>query len=367
MGNFLKSAFKAFTNPIGTAVDLISGGVSSAVQANAQSKADAHNRDFVASENEKTRQFNAEQSQIARDFQVEQWNRQNEYNDPSNAMKRLTAAGLNPNLAYGELSNMATATPSTNSASSSGSGSPVYQPHTMGDVFDRALNYEKQRAEIEYIRSQSRGQDFTNDILASDAKFADALNQSKLDLNNSTIVYNDSASSFTDAQKAQLRVLTQKYEKEIDVLQSTIDKTKAEIANIDAKTVRELIAAYYDSDIYKHTVAKLQSEIVHNYASADLARQQSEAILKKLPVELLGLTVDSISSGFDSDLLTVEDGKLKLNLTSGKDFADVKNDQEYANKAVPFIGSLLDYIDNKARRLTGKPSGSMRRQAKQRN
>lgn len=367
MGNFLKSAFKAFTNPIGAAVDLISGGVSSAVQANAQSKADAHNRDFVASENEKTRQFNAEQSQIARDFQVEQWNRQNEYNDPSNAMKRLTAAGLNPNLAYGELSNMATATPSTNSASSSGSGSPVYQPHTMGDVFDRALNYEKQRAEIEYIRSQSRGQDFTNDILASDAKFADALNQSKLDLNNSTIVYNDSASSFTDAQKAQLRVLTQKYKKEIDVLQSTVDKTKAEIANIDAKTVREWIAAYYDSDIYKHTLAKLQSEIVHNYASADLARQQSEAILKKLPVELLGLTVDTISSGFDSDLFTVEDGKLKLNLTSCKNFADVRNDQEYANGVIPYIGSFLDYLDNKLRRLTGKPSGSMRKMAKQRN
>lgn len=150
-------------------------------------------------------------------------------------------------------------------------------------------------------------------------------------------------------------------------MQSTIDKTKAEIANIDAKTVREWIAAYYDSDIYKHTVAKLQSEIVHNYASADLARQQSEAILKKLPVELLGLTVDSISSGFDSDLLTVKDGKLKLNLTSGKDFADVKNDQEYANKVLPFVGSLVDFIANKARRLNGKSSGSIRKFAKQRN
>ena len=37
-----------------------------------------------------------------RDFYYQQWQRENAYNDPSAVMQRLSRAGLNPNLMYGE-------------------------------------------------------------------------------------------------------------------------------------------------------------------------------------------------------------------------------------------------------------------------
>lgn len=36
-------------------------------------------------------------------FSLEMWNKQNEYNSPAATMKRLETAGLNPNMAYGEI------------------------------------------------------------------------------------------------------------------------------------------------------------------------------------------------------------------------------------------------------------------------
>ena len=44
------------------------------------------------------------ENQKARDWQESMWNKNNEYNTASNQVARLRAAGLNPNLAYGELS-----------------------------------------------------------------------------------------------------------------------------------------------------------------------------------------------------------------------------------------------------------------------
>lgn len=50
-------------------------------------------------------QKKANQMQI--DFQQDMWNKTNKYNDPSQQMSRLKAAGLNPNLIYGSSSSAA--------------------------------------------------------------------------------------------------------------------------------------------------------------------------------------------------------------------------------------------------------------------
>lgn len=48
------------------------------------------------------RKFNAAQAQINRDWQEKMWNLANEYNHPRQQMQRLTEAGLNPALVYGD-------------------------------------------------------------------------------------------------------------------------------------------------------------------------------------------------------------------------------------------------------------------------
>ena len=46
--------------------------------------------------------FNAAEAQKARDFQLDMWNRTNEYNSPSAVRQRLSEAGYNPYLGFGD-------------------------------------------------------------------------------------------------------------------------------------------------------------------------------------------------------------------------------------------------------------------------
>lgn len=60
--------------------------------------------------NKKTREWNEKMYNLQRENALADWNMQNQYNSPEQQMARLKAAGLNPNLVYG---NGATATSSS--------------------------------------------------------------------------------------------------------------------------------------------------------------------------------------------------------------------------------------------------------------
>jgi len=59
---------------------------------------------FAGRQNKLQRQHEANMYQQAQKDNLANWNMQNEYNSPAQMMARLKAAGMNPNLAYGEFS-----------------------------------------------------------------------------------------------------------------------------------------------------------------------------------------------------------------------------------------------------------------------
>lgn len=96
------------------------------------------------------------------DYNTDMWNKQNEYNDPSKQVERLTKAGINPALA---LSNISTG--SAQGASSPSLPSPTgatmqsFRPDFSGiggamqTMAQQMLQRDKQAAEIRYIDKQS--------------------------------------------------------------------------------------------------------------------------------------------------------------------------------------------------------------------
>lgn len=97
------------------------------------------------------------------------WNMQNAYNDPSAQMKRLQAAGLNPNLVYG---NGADAQ-SGSAPRAASQSTPNYKVPSfdVGSVVFNALqakqlnaNIARTEAETEAIRSRTVGTDFQNQL-----------------------------------------------------------------------------------------------------------------------------------------------------------------------------------------------------------
>lgn len=100
---------------------------------------------------------------------LEQWNRENEYNSPQEQMKRYKAAGLNPNLIYGQ---------QNTSASSPQFDAPHIAPVTgmaqgLGNMFQQVTNavsmmlgLERQKAEIAKLGAETSAIDYQNGLNA---------------------------------------------------------------------------------------------------------------------------------------------------------------------------------------------------------
>lgn len=53
-------------------------------------------------ENQANRDWNLNLAKMQNNWSIEQWNRENSYNSPAAQMARYKAAGLNPDLMYGQ-------------------------------------------------------------------------------------------------------------------------------------------------------------------------------------------------------------------------------------------------------------------------
>lgn len=83
---------------VASAASSIIGGIGSALQAR-------KNRKFAREMQQRQFDWQRKENELAYERNLEMWNKQNAYNSPAAQMERLKQAGLNPNLAYGNLAN----------------------------------------------------------------------------------------------------------------------------------------------------------------------------------------------------------------------------------------------------------------------
>lgn len=105
--------------------------------------------------NQMNNEFNAVEAQKSRDFQLEMWNRQNDYNSPSQQRSRLEAAGLNPYMMLnggnaGEASNAGSA-----QAASGSPGSPPFSSEMGTSFVSQLLASRMTDANVSVADSQS--------------------------------------------------------------------------------------------------------------------------------------------------------------------------------------------------------------------
>lgn len=135
-----------------------------------------------AKENALTREHNLKLAQLQNQWNIEQWNRENAYNSPAAQMARFKAAGLNPNLIYGQ---------SNTSAQLSGSltsGSPatpqdispmLAKKSILSKVFDSIgesmMKIPLYREQVRGAKLQNDKVELENDQLASEKELRDFL------------------------------------------------------------------------------------------------------------------------------------------------------------------------------------------------
>lgn len=115
----------------------------------------------TGAQNRKSRQFAREMYSQQRLDNVAFWNLQNEYNTPLNQMARLKAAGLNPNLVYGQSAGGAAGQAGSLSAPSAMGAQ--FRPSSIGSAIGRAgelmgtyLDFEIKREQANNLRAQNQ-------------------------------------------------------------------------------------------------------------------------------------------------------------------------------------------------------------------
>lgn len=240
-------------------------------------------------ENDKTRRFNLMLANTQNKWNQEQWERQNDYNSPTAQMARLRAAGLNPDLVYGGSAPAGMSGPSPEMTA----GAPAVptdltalgQKMTLGQAMQTALSYEAQKAMIdktkadtEKVKADTQGQNYTNEVLKSDAAFRDALNEGQVKLNNMTLEVSNTNMKLTNEQIAKLRKEIEQIDAELPNIKENLNLIRSQFSNLDADTAIKKIDQFFRAAFNRNTIKKLVSET----KMSNFALHQAQQLLKPL-------------------------------------------------------------------------------------
>lgn len=117
----------------------------------------ANKRNIASTEktNLENRQFAAQMSELEWRRFRQQWQDENAYNSPAAQMQRYIAAGLNPNLIYGQAPSIPSSSPSVPSPNVTSSQSPLMSP-IQSDLGNSLLNQRYVEAQISRLETQNK-------------------------------------------------------------------------------------------------------------------------------------------------------------------------------------------------------------------
>lgn len=271
-------------------------------------------------ENQKNREYNLMLAQKQNAWNVEQWERENAYNDPQAQLDRMRKAGINPDLAVGGgYQNTAASSPAmtAGAASTAQDMSVLGQRPTLGQAIQSALHDSMLGAQIDNIKANTEKIRNESSILESDAKFRDAINQGTLDMQNSTIQLNNANIKVSDAQISKFRADCRNLDQQTNNLVLEYDKIRATIANLDSNTALARLHSVIDSK-------KAEAEIKRLAAATNLDYAHAKEVTTLMSAKLLGLNADSqlkISQSVQCDVTT---DKINWDLKQAKSFEEVE-------------------------------------------
>lgn len=273
--------------------------------------------DYQQKLNENQQKWNEKNMAIQNQYQIDQWNRENAYNDPSAVRQRYEAAAISPQAAFGQgaasgagISGSLSSAPSGGMPSSSFSMPHVNSFGGLGDSIVQGMNAmstaKRVDAENKYTEQQARKAKWENDVLnpiladlqtaLKDEKVADAtikqidsrfrsqlnelqVNEKTLSLGklseearkiNQEILNMESVKSLTDEQRKAVSKSIEEMDSRIvlNEMHTRLAREEANLANskswlTDAQTITEKMrnGDYLPEGLLKAQFEKILSDI----------------------------------------------------------------------------------------------------------
>lgn len=269
------------------------------------------------------------QMQLADNIRL--WNMQNDYNSPSSQIQRLTAAGLNPHLVYG---NGVTGNSSSSPSSASGISPATAAKHQAYQLPQNMLGGLSSFLDQLYKYAQIKK---TNQETAN-------LNETQK-LTSSQIVGNNLKNAYQQLVNSKTELGKKFWLKEIE---NNIRLQESQIDNFDAKTANTIA----DTVLYDYRRAQIESQIQESLSRISLNNSHiklNNATIGKISHEILNLDARTAGQRLENQIseILINNG---IDLRSGgykglvHDFANQLRKNKYFIKGKSLLKYGLDHL-----------------------
>lgn len=328
----------------------------SAFQASNQNKAIDKQIAAQREQQDRAARYNMQLAQYQNSANIAQWDRENAYNDPSAQMARYRAAGLNPDLIYGNGANSVSAqSPMMTSGDS-------MQPMDMSAIGQRRspigdalsavpASIGAAKAMFEAYKARKDVDSVQQDVISKQLDNAIKAGTKDAIIKGAYLDLSLKTSQIGNNEKQ-----IEKISHEIGVLDSTaaklaaeVDKVKAETASMNEDVVFKKIQNVYADKSHQLQLKKLSSEIGLNLV-------QTREIMTLLTARLLNIQADTYNKhsstalnnnilmgvGYQNGKLAIEVDKMGDRYRTYQSMEKFGRVLEYASQFLPFVGSGRD-------------------------
>lgn len=283
-----------------------------------------------ANENALNRSYNLQLAQMQNHWNQAQWNLENAYNSPSAQMERMRQAGLNPDMIYGGgvSGNLSASSPTMTSGAPSSpmDWSALSSKKSLGQVALEAAQLDNIQAQTDKVKAETVGQHYTNEALASDAKYRDAINEGEIAVKYATIRGIDSNIAKDNQDMAESRQRTVNLQKECENIVLKGKEIRASISNLDAATASRKL-----EDALR--TAEVQAAIKKFAAEEKLTLAEAEAISKKCVWEIAGLQSSIEVNDARLRNINFSTDQISFDLGQAKEWSDFEHRLGFFTKA----------------------------------
>lgn len=252
-------------------------------------------------ENQKNREYNLMLARTQNQWNLEQWQRENDYNSPTAQMARFRAAGLNPNLIYGQMSNGASSPTLTSGAASSPTDmSAIGNKRNFGQAMQEMLNMEMQKAQIEAIKAGTEktkaDTDNTRETtkgLTIDNMYRAAQHEQTLEIGGMQIKLGKSTLKLNEQQMENLKAQLPEIAAKVENINQSTAESRRRVQQMDLDEQRAAAREIREQAMHNATLQQVYNENRKILAEAKISEQQFAEMVATEAARSYGLALDN--------------------------------------------------------------------------
>lgn len=319
-------------NPLGFAGSLASG-VLGVIGANKQIKAQRE-------ENQKNREYNLMLARTQNQWNIEQWQRENDYNSPTAQMARYRAAGLNPDLIYGQQNLSASSPTLTSGAPSTPQDmSPIGEKYrSFGEATKAMAESQLLQAQIDNLNADTgqkkAGTDKTiveTEALTIDNLTRAARNNQALQIGDTVLILNKKAAALSDAQKENLIQTTNNLKQTFDNNYLVVKESLARIKGMELDNVEKAKETIRKDKRLSAELRKFYDDHKQALMNLKISEQEFNEAIETYSFRLAGLALDNDTKranlkklGLDNIRMDFENRKLEVDVQPHTDILNME-------------------------------------------